>query len=77
MLTDPAEDLDPVPHDEAEELPPDPLAVAEINALIAAIPTDTVAGIRNRAQVELLYGCGLRLASRSTLTSTTASGVMR
>lgn len=67
VLTDPTEDLDPVPHDEAEELPPDPLSVAEINALIAAIPTDTVAGLRNRAHVELLYGCGLRLAESLNL----------
>lgn len=61
VLTNPAEDLDPVPQAEAEELPPDPLSVAEVGSLIAAIPTDTVAGLRNRAQVELLYGCGLRV----------------
>lgn len=61
VLTNPAEELDPVPRDEAEELPADPLSVAEVAALIAAIPTDSVRGLRHRAHVELLYGCGLRL----------------
>lgn len=62
VLTNPAEDLDPVSSEEAEELPPDPLSVAEVNALITAIPTESVIGLRNRAHTELLYGGGLRLA---------------
>ncbi len=62
VLTNPADDLDTVPQAEAEELPPDPLSVAEMGALLAAIPADSVAGLRNRAHTELLYGCGLRLA---------------
>ena len=45
-----------------KELLVEPLSVAQVNALINAIPTDDVAGLRNRAHTELLYGCGLRLA---------------
>lgn len=61
VLTDPTVDLDPLPSSETEELPPDPLSVAEVTTLLAAIPTGTITGLRNRAQTELLYGCGLRL----------------
>lgn len=41
---------------------PDVLAVEEINALIAAIDLSTPQGERNRAMLETLYGCGLRVS---------------
>lgn len=41
---------------------PDTLAIAEIDALIAAIDLATNEGERNRAMLELLYGCGLRVS---------------
>jgi integrase/recombinase XerD len=41
---------------------PDTLAVEEIDALIAAIDLSTPQGERNRAILETLYGCGLRVS---------------
>lgn len=41
---------------------PDTLAVAEIDALIAAIDLSKAEGERNRAMLETLYGCGLRVS---------------
>ena len=40
---------------------PDTLSVAEINQLIAGIDRSTPEGERNRAILETLYGCGLRV----------------
>jgi site-specific recombinase XerD len=62
VLVNPAMDLDPVPRDEVETLPPDPLSAAEVAALIEGIPRQTVTSLRNRAHVEMLYGTGLRLS---------------
>jgi integrase/recombinase XerD len=41
---------------------PDTLAVQEIDALIAAIDLSSNEGERNRAMLETLYGCGLRVS---------------
>ena len=46
---------------------PDTLAVAEIDQLIAAIDLTTAEGERNRAIIETLYGCGLRVSELVTL----------
>ncbi len=41
---------------------PDTLALAEIDSLIAAIDLSSNEGERNRAMLETLYGCGLRVS---------------
>ncbi len=41
---------------------PDTLSVEEIDALIGAIDLTSNEGERNRAMLELLYGCGLRVS---------------
>lgn len=41
---------------------PDTLSVEEIDAMIAQIPMDTAIGIRNRAIIETIYACGLRVS---------------
>lgn len=41
---------------------PDTLSTAEIDALIAAIDLSVEEGERNRAMLETLYGCGLRVS---------------
>jgi integrase/recombinase XerD len=41
---------------------PDTLAIAEIDLLIAAIDLSSNEGERNRAMLETLYGCGLRVS---------------
>ena len=41
---------------------PDTLATEEIDALIAAIDLSTPEGERNRAMLETLYSCGLRVS---------------
>lgn len=41
---------------------PQVLTVAEIDAMIAAVDLSTPEGIRNRAIIETLYGCGLRVS---------------
>lgn len=41
---------------------PDTIAVAEIDSLIAAIDLSSNEGERNRAMLETLYGCGLRVS---------------
>ena len=46
---------------------PDTLAVNEIDALINAIDLSTHEGERNRAILETLYGCGLRVSEIVTL----------
>jgi len=40
---------------------PDVLSLKEIEALIAAVDASRVDGHRNRAMLEVLYGCGLRV----------------
>lgn len=46
---------------------PDTLSVVEIDALIAAIDLSTNEGERNRAILETLYGCGLRVSELVSL----------
>ncbi|MBP6759802.1 MAG: tyrosine-type recombinase/integrase, partial [Flavobacterium sp.] len=46
---------------------PDTLSVEEIDGLIAAIDLSTNEGERNRAMLETLYGCGLRVSELVSL----------
>lgn len=46
---------------------PDTLAIEEIDALIAAVDLSLPEGERNRAMLETLYGCGLRVSELVTL----------
>ncbi|MFH6993669.1 site-specific tyrosine recombinase XerD [Flavobacterium sp. FlaQc-48] len=46
---------------------PDTLSVSEIDSLIAAIDLSSNEGERNRAMLETLYGCGLRVSELVTL----------
>ena len=46
---------------------PQVLTVEEINALVDAIPADSKEGERNRAIIETLYGCGLRVSELTEL----------
>ncbi|SRX73880.1 site-specific tyrosine recombinase XerD [Aequorivita antarctica] len=46
---------------------PDTLAVEEIDALISAIDLSSKQGERNRAILETLYGCGLRVSELTNL----------
>lgn len=46
---------------------PDTLSIQEIDALIAAIDLSSNEGERNRAMLETLYGCGLRVSELVTL----------
>ena len=41
---------------------PDTLSIDEINALIDTIDQSTPEGVRNKAMLETLYGCGLRVS---------------
>ena len=41
---------------------PDTLSIDDIDRLIAAIDLSTMEGERNRAMMEVLYGCGLRVS---------------
>ena len=41
---------------------PDVLSVREVSEIIASVPEDTWCGIRDRAILEVLYGCGLRVS---------------
>jgi integrase/recombinase XerD len=41
---------------------PDTLSIEEINALIDTLDQSTVEGVRNKAMLETLYGCGLRVS---------------
>lgn len=66
ILSDPARAL-PVPHDGDAELPPSPLAAAELQAVFAALPRRTVPDLRNVCVLELLYGAALRIAEALAL----------
>jgi len=46
---------------------PDTLSIKEIDAIIAAIDLTTNEGERNRAMLETLYGCGLRVSELVSL----------
>lgn len=47
---------------------PDVLSVEEIDAIISAIDMSTVDGRRNRAIIETLYSCGIRVSELCSLT---------
>lgn len=46
---------------------PEVLSVEEIDAMIAAIPSESPTACRNRAIIETLYGCGLRVSELCNL----------
>lgn len=46
---------------------PDVLNITEIDALLSAIDQSTPEGVRNRAIIEMLYGCGLRVSELTGL----------
>lgn len=46
---------------------PDVLSVEEIDAIIGTVDTNSWNGLRDRAILEVLYGCGLRVSEASTL----------
>jgi integrase/recombinase XerD len=46
---------------------PDTLSLADVDTLIAAIDLSKEEGERNRAMLETLYGCGLRVSEITTL----------
>ena len=46
---------------------PDVLSVEEIELIINSIPCDTAKGRRDRAMLELLYSCGLRVSELTSL----------
>lgn len=46
---------------------PDTLSIIEINKLIDAIDLSKAEGMRNKAIIEVLYGCGLRVSELTTL----------
>ena len=46
---------------------PDVLSVEEIEQIINSIPLDTSKGVRDRAMLELLYSCGLRVSELTAL----------
>lgn len=62
--TDPSEKLE---SPQLSRKLPDVLNVVEINALIEAIDLSKPEGMRNKAIIEVLYGCGLRVTELITL----------
>jgi len=46
---------------------PSVLSIVEIDQLIAAIDLSTLEGMRNKAILEILYGCGLRVSELTNL----------
>jgi len=46
---------------------PDVLSVAEIESIMESVRTDDYSGIRDRAILEILYGCGLRVSEVCSL----------
>jgi integrase/recombinase XerD len=46
---------------------PDTLSIDEINKMIAAIDVSKPEGVRNKAMLEVMYGCGLRVSELTEL----------
>lgn len=65
VITDNPADLLTAP--KASRKLPDTLSVEEINALLDSIDLSTPEGVRNRAMLEVLYSCGLRVTELTTL----------
>jgi site-specific recombinase XerD len=66
LLSDPARDL-LVPDPDDQPLPVPPLEEDEVADLLDNMPRRNVLDLRNRALLELLYGCGLRASEAVTL----------
>ena len=66
LLSNPARDLR-VEHEDQEELPAPPLSMDEVAVLLDGLPRRNAIDLRNRALLELLYGCGLRLSEALAL----------
>ena len=64
ITVDPTEDLEPP---KLSRKLPDVLHLHEINQLTAAIDLSKADGIRSRAMLEVLYGCGLRVTEMISL----------
>jgi integrase/recombinase XerC len=58
----PANPSKEVRHPKRSEQLPERLDVDEVSAIVEAPPADTLAGVRDRALLELLYGAGLRVS---------------
>ena len=61
VLRNPARDL-PIPDDIIPELPKPPLEEAQVADIIDRLPRRSARDLRNRAIIEVRYGCGLRLS---------------
>jgi site-specific recombinase XerD len=59
VLLNPARDL-PIPDDIIPELPKPPLEEAQVADILDKLPRRNVRDLRNRAMLEVMYGCGLR-----------------
>lgn len=46
---------------------PEVLSVAEVDSIISSVDTRTAAGLRDKAILEVLYGCGLRVSEACSL----------
>lgn len=46
---------------------PEVLSVEEVERIMASVPLDDVSGVRDRAILEVLYGCGLRVSEVTSL----------
>ncbi len=64
ITTSPAEEIS---SPKASRSLPDTLSTAEIDLLISSIEIDTTKGLRDRAIIELLYSCGLRVTELVSL----------
>lgn len=64
ISTSPAEEIS---SPKASRSLPDTLSTAEIDLLISSIEVDTTKGLRDRAIIELLYSCGLRVTELVSL----------
>ncbi|MFC0249153.1 site-specific tyrosine recombinase XerD [Citricoccus parietis] len=72
--TDPAQDV--TPPRPAQELPK-AIRVDQVTALLEAVPTDTPAGLRDRALLEFLYATGARISEAVGLDVDDVVGAVR
>lgn len=72
--TDPAQDV--TPPRPAQELPK-AIRVDQVTALLEAVPTDTAAGLRDRALLEFLYATGARISEAVGLDVDDVVGAVR
>jgi len=72
--TDPARDV--TPPRPAQELPK-AIRVQQVTALLEAVPTDTPAGLRDRALLEFLYATGARISEAVGLDVDDVLGAVR